>query len=292
MKSMFRGRHAMLKTPELQYVSYKGGRLAYRETGAGPALFLLHGMNGSSQTWRHLFAALASSFRIVAWDAPSFGASDEFGDRVDDFVCAANALMKALSLNDPIVIGHSMGGVVAAQLAADKETSVAGLVLSSTHLGFALPKGEALLDRYATRIDRIREEGVDMAYGLDRARRSTPEGTSDEVIGFLAEVATSARIEGIRDGGRMSQEADNATISPNVRAPVLILSGGSDTVISPDMHAALVSAFPKAKQVVFPKTGHASYAECPDLFNEQIRQFANQCKSHGLSTSKKLIGYQ
>ena len=95
-----------------------------------------------------------------------------------------------------------------------------------------------------------------------------------------------ARIEGIRDGGRMSQEADNAKIGPKVRIPVLILSGGKDTVISPDMHGALVSTFPKAKQVVFPKTGHASYVECPDLFNEQIRQFAYLCKSHKLSTSK------
>jgi pimeloyl-ACP methyl ester carboxylesterase len=276
----------MHDTPDLQFVPYGGGRLAYRETGTGPALFLLHGMNGSSQTWCHLFAALASSFRIVAWDAPSFGASDVFGDGVDDYVCAANGLMQALSLNEPVVIGHSMGGVVAAHLAADKDTSVAGLVLSSTHLGFARPKGEALLERYASRIERIREEGVDIAYGLERARRSTPEGTSDEVIRFLAEVATSARVEGIRDGGRMSQEADNRSIGPNVRVPVLILSGGKDTVISPDMHAALVSAFPKAEQVVFPEMGHASYVECPDIFNEQIRQFARRCKSQGLSTSR------
>jgi pimeloyl-ACP methyl ester carboxylesterase len=84
----------------------------------------------------------------------------------------------------------------------------------------------------------------------------------------------------------MSQEADNAKIGPNVCVPVLILSGDKDTVISPDMHGALVSTFPKAKQVVFPKTGHASYVECPDLFNEQIRQFAYHCKSHELSTSK------
>lgn len=266
----------MLDTPELQFVPYRGGRLAYREAGAGPALFLLHGMNGSSQTWRDLFLALASSFRIIAWDAPSFGASDAFGDSVEDYVRAALALIQALNVTEPIVVGHSMGGVVAAQLAATDDTRISGLVLSSTHLGFARAKGEALLPRYTARIDRIREEGVDMAYGLDRARRSTPEGTSPEVIGFLAEVATGARIEGIRDGGRMSQEADNAGVGARVNVPVLILSGGADTVISPDMHAALVAAFPKAEQVVFPRAGHASYVEFPDLFNAQIKDFAKR----------------
>ncbi len=264
----------MLDTPELRYVSHKGGRLAYRETGTGPTLFLLHGMNGSSQSWAYLFRALGASFRVVAWDAPSFGASDVFGDSVDDYVNAAKALTDALELRDVVVIGHSMGGVVAARLAADRDASTAGLVLSSTHLGFARPKGEALLARYATRIDRISADNADMTYGIERAQRIAPEGTSDAVIRFLANVAMGARMEGIRDGGRMCQETDNARIGQRVSVPVLILSGGEDTVISPEMHASLVAAFPKAQQVVFPEAGHASYAECPDLFNGQIKKFA------------------
>ena len=268
----------MLDTPELQYVSYNGGHLAYREVGAGPALFLLHGMNGSSQSWAHLFQALGASFRVVAWDAPSFGASDAFGDSVENYVDAAKALMKALEINDAVVVGHSMGGVVAAQLAADRDTSTAGLVLSSTHLGFARPKGEPLMARYGTRVDRIRSEGVNAAYGLERAKRSTPKGTSQSVIRFLAEIATSVRIEGILDGGRMCQETDNTKISHDVNVPVLILSGSEDTVISPEMHARLVAAFPKAQHVEIPKAGHASYAEYPDFFNEQIKEFATKAR--------------
>ena len=268
----------MWDTPELQFIPYNGGRLAYRETGAGPALFLLHGMNGSSRSWAHLFRALGTSFRVVAWDAPSFGASDVFGDGIEDYVDAAKALLKALKVKEVFLVGHSMGGVVAAQLAADRDTSTAGLVLSSTHLGFACPKGEPLMARYGTRVDRIRSEGVNSAYGLERAKRSTPEGTSQTVIRFLAEIAASARIEGIRDGGRMCQETDNTKISHHVSVPVLILSGGKDTVISPEMHARLVAAFPKAQHVEFPKAGHASYAEYPEFFNEQIREFATKAR--------------
>lgn len=264
----------MLETPELQYLSHKGGRLAYRETGKGPVLFLLHGMNGSSQSWAYMFDALAASFRIVAWDAPSFGASDEFGDSNDDYVDAAKTLIKTLELENAVVIGHSMGGVVAAQLAAANDISIAGLVLSSTHLGFGRPKGEALLTRYAARIEQFPAGGADMAYGLQRAKNSTPQGTSEAVVEFLANIATSARVEGIRDGGRLSQEADNAKISHDVAVPVLILTGNKDKVISPEMQAALIAAFPEAEQAVFPDAGHASYAECPDLFNEQIRKFA------------------
>ena len=70
-----------LVEPKLQYVPYKDGQIAYRETaGKGSALFLLHGMNGSSKSWSNLYSSLGKLFRVIAWDAPSFGASDVFGE--------------------------------------------------------------------------------------------------------------------------------------------------------------------------------------------------------------------
>ena len=261
----------MLSLPELEYCSYKGGRLAYREKGAGPALFLLHGMNGSSKSWTYLFQSLAASFRVIAWDAPSFGQSDTFGDSIDDYKNAAKALMNNLEIKNAVVVGHSMGGVVALKLAMDQDALVAGLVLSSTHLGFGQPKGKALIPRYADRIERMNSTGLDIAYAIDRAKGMTSQDTSDSVIQFLAKIAIGSRMEGIRDGGRMSQEADNADICSQVSFPVLILSGEKDTVISNEMHADLTAALPEAQQYVFPNSGHASYAEYPDLFNQLVK---------------------
>ena len=264
----------MIEAPNLRFMPHKGGRLAYREAGSGPALLFLHGMNGSSLSWSYAFQELAPSFRVVAWDAPSFGESDSFGDRAEDYVLAAKSLMVLLKLPNVVAVGHSMGGVVAAALAADAEAEVAGLVLSSTHLGFGRPKGEPLLPRYATRLDRLETKGVGAEFGLERAKGSTPRGTPHEVVRFLADIAQGVRAEGIRDGGRMSQEADNAHVGQLASLPVLILSGGKDEIISRDMHDALVAAFPKARQVVFPDAGHASYAEFPRHFNAQIKEFA------------------
>ena len=48
-----------LITPELKYFPYKGGSLAYREAGAGPVLFFLHGMNGNSRSWAYVISVLA-----------------------------------------------------------------------------------------------------------------------------------------------------------------------------------------------------------------------------------------
>ena len=48
----------MIEVPELQYMPYKDGQIAFRESGAGPAIFLLHGMNGDSRSWAYLFHSL------------------------------------------------------------------------------------------------------------------------------------------------------------------------------------------------------------------------------------------
>lgn len=266
----------MTEAPELRFVSYKQGRLAYREAGVGRALLFLHGMNGNSKSWAFAFQALSPSFRVVAWDAPSCGKSDSFGDSLEDYLAAVKALIRSLELQDVVVIGHSMGGLVATSLAAESDMPVTGLILSSTHLGFSLPSGKPLMPRYATRIERLETKGSSLEYGLERARRNTPDGTSDAVVSFLANIALDIRLEQIRDGGRMSQEANNAAFSDRIKVPVLILSGGKDTVISDEMHNALTSAFPVAEQIVFPDAGHASYAECPEIYHAEIIKFVNK----------------
>ena len=264
------------KTPELKYLSYRQGQIAYRETGTGQTLFFLHGMNGNSKSWENLFYSLSSSFRVVAWDAPSFGGSDVFGNNIEVYKNAAKALIETLKLKKIILIGHSMGGLIASQLAYDNDVSVSGLILSSTHLGFGCKKGEPLMERYANRLKTFSTKLSDIDYAMERAKRNTPEGTSESVIKFLANVALDIRKESIRDGGRMSQEADNTNICKDLKMPVLILSGGKDTVISTEMHASLIAALPRAHKVVFPKAGHASFAEYPDQFNYQVTEFAKK----------------
>ena len=136
--------------PELKYFPYKDGFLAYREEGVGPVLFFLHGMNGNSRSWASSFLSLRNNFRIIAWDAPSFGSSGSFGDSIEVYQSAAKALISGLGVEDVILVGHSMGGLVATKLASDTGMSIAGLVLSSSHLGFGQPKGEPLMFRYNT----------------------------------------------------------------------------------------------------------------------------------------------
>lgn len=250
------------------------GRIAYEEAGQGRPVLCLHGMNGSTQSWSEQLSGLSGEFRVVSWDAPGFGESDPCGASLDAYGKAVAELMDGLDLRDAIVVGHSMGGLVATKLAADRNPRVAGIVLSSTHLGYARPPGEPLMERYAGRMNHLMRHGGGPEYGMTSARKMVPADASERAIAALAAVAAGARFEGMRDAGRALQEADNGKIAPRVSVPVALFIGGRDPVVKADQLQGLKDAFPEALQTVFPLAGHASYVEFPELYNDALRKFA------------------
>ena len=281
-----------LGLPKIRYVPFKGGRLAYREKGNGTVLFLLHGMNGSSRSWINSFKSLSGLFRLIAWDAPSFGASDVFGDTISDYKNAAKELIHSLNVKNIILIGHSMGGLVATQIASDQSVSVAGLILSSSHLGFAYPKGKSLMPRYTNQIKQLYYNRSNVKHAFKRTKKSSTVNTvkiEKDITEILPTKSGDSRIESIRDGGRMSQETDNRPICKNIHCPIMILSGEHDQIITPKMHAEVLVAFPKAQQVEFKKIGHASYNECPSLFNKQVKEFSQKVSALCPATETKQI---
>ena len=105
-----------------------GRRIAYTDTGEGPALLLVHtGM--WSFVWRDVIGRLADRFRVVTLDAPGTGLSD--GSAQVDFAVAADAvdaLVRCLDLDDIVLVFHDLGGPVTLEAAARWPERVAGLV--------------------------------------------------------------------------------------------------------------------------------------------------------------------
>src|SRR5258708_31254094 len=103
--------------PPVRYATVADRRVAYREAGAGPALLLLHGVGSGSGSWLAQFAGLAADRRVIAWDAPGYGESDVLPDAAPcaaDYAVAALALADALGLDRFVLLGHSLGAIMAA----------------------------------------------------------------------------------------------------------------------------------------------------------------------------------
>src|SRR5207249_8065494 len=102
------------------------------ETGSGPSVVLIHGFGASIYSWHKVIEPLATAgFHVVAFDAKGFGFSDKpaHGYSNGDYARLVLALIDSLRLPNPVLVGHSMGGAIAAETALRGPSRIRGLVL-------------------------------------------------------------------------------------------------------------------------------------------------------------------
>src|SRR5919107_425918 len=104
---------------QLRHVTIHGHRVSYRMAGEGPAIVLLHGLTGSSTTWWGVMPRLAERYTVVGPDLPGHGESAKpRGDYSPGaFACGIRDLLVTLGIERATIVGHSLGGGVAMQLA-------------------------------------------------------------------------------------------------------------------------------------------------------------------------------
>ncbi|MGL5168763.1 MAG: alpha/beta fold hydrolase [Afipia sp.] len=257
---------------ELQTVATPGGTISFREAGQGSALFLLHGMNGNSKSWGHQLCAFSDTYRVIAWDAPGYGQSDPVAPDADAYAAQAAHLLDALKVEQACVVGHSMGGVVAERFCAQHLERAKCLVLSGTHWGNAAPADAPLAPKYTRRLQDLEKLSA-KEYGEARAEKMLSDSRSREVFDRVAQIAAETRREGLLNAGKMVEKADNRPFLGSLTLPVLILTGSSDSVVTPERSEAMMAYLPNARAVTLPGVGHAPYLEAPDAFNQTIRRF-------------------
>src|SRR5213594_1634219 len=120
--------------PRLEEIVLHGHRVSYRTAGSGPVLLLVHGIAGSSDQWDDVFPLLAEHFTLVAPDLLGHGRSAKpRGDySLGAFASGVRDLLLALGHPSATIVGHSLGGGVAMQLAYQFPDRVGRLVLVSS----------------------------------------------------------------------------------------------------------------------------------------------------------------
>ena len=258
--------------PEVRVAALPGGALSYREAGRGSTVLLLHGLNGSSKSWGPQFNTLGRRHRVIAWDAPGYGKSAIIDASIDAYADAAAGLMDALAAEPGTVVGHSMGGVVAARLAHRRPDLVRRLVLSCTHWGLALPAASPLEPRYVRRIEARRSLPT-AEYGRTRAKNMLAPGAAPQVAATVAAIAEEVTVEGLEGAIRMEHSADNRPMLATLSIPILLIDADRDPVLPPERADALAAFLPTARRVTLAGSGHAPYLEDVAGFNRAVEEF-------------------
>jgi pimeloyl-ACP methyl ester carboxylesterase len=258
--------------PSLECVRLSHGPLSFRAQGRGEAIVFLHGLLGSSKSWAFQFDHFGTTHRTIAWDAPGYGESSLVPASIDAYAEALRALLAALQLPKVCLVGHSMGGAVATRLGARHPDLVSRLVLSCSHPGYAAPETAPMSPKFEARMRELKELGS-AAYGAARGQDLLPMPVAPGLRAYAAEVAAEVDPEGLRRATRMLQLADNRPFLPGLEMPVLVLTGGADTVVAPALRADLLRLTPALRHVDMPGMGHAPYFQAPDYYNGLIEDF-------------------
>jgi pimeloyl-ACP methyl ester carboxylesterase len=264
-----------------RFAVLEGHKVRFIRTGQGKAVLLLHGFASSIYTWKDVIPALALDHEVVALDLPGFGWSDQPKDlSFELFPKVAWGLLDALGLDRATLVGNSMGGAVAALLAAERPGRVEKLVLIDS-AGFNLRPA----DRPAA-VRLAAHPWAESALGVLPVRRlfvtrglrqvfHDPARIGDERVNeYLAAAARPGTLAAIRSLGASAFDPQAfAELLRGVRAPTLVIWGGEDTWI-PLAHAdRFVSAIPGARKVVLPEVGHTPQEEAPEAVNALLREF-------------------
>ncbi len=262
--------------PHRQEVTLVTGSVSYRQAGSGPDVVLLHGLAGNSGTWEQQFKKFADRFRMTAWDAPGYGHSDPVTPAVDAYADTLGAFTQAIGIERFILIGHSMGGVVAGNFAGRYRDRLSGLVLSCTHLGRRQRAGAPLGEKYLARLAQY-EAMTPLDYGRARAKNMTAPDCDPKILEEFARIAAETRKEGLEAAARVVSEADNRSHFSHLDMPVLVLAGDLDRTVSRESTEELVAAIPgQLSSFVLhylPGVGHAPYMEDPNLYNALLGDF-------------------
>jgi pimeloyl-ACP methyl ester carboxylesterase len=273
---------------EHEEITLHGHSVSYRRAGWGPVIVLIHGITGSSETWEDVIEPLAEHYTVVAPDLLGHGQSAKpRGDySLGAYASGIRDLLGALGHDRATIVGHSLGGGVAMQMAYQFPERCERLVLvSSGGLGrevhamlraAVLPGSELVVPLLAS----SRVLNATSAVGSFFGRLGLRAGPDLEEMwrGFSSLNDVGARaafihtLRGIVDpGGQRVNATDRLYLAQ--RVPTMLLWGERDPIIPAHHGRAAAALIPGSRFETFPGAGHFPYRSDPRGFVRTLGDF-------------------
>jgi 3-oxoadipate enol-lactonase len=260
------------------------GRFSYEAAGdpARRPLVFLHGIGGAARAWRGQLEAFGDRYRAIAWDMPGYGGSAPLpAVSIATLADALQDFLQQIGATKPILVGHSIGGMIVQQWLTKYPGVATAVVLAQTSPAFGKPdgdwqksfidarlgpldRGETMVSLAPTLVSELVGDDPD-AGGMVLARdcmAAVPEATYR---------ATMLALLGFDQRGALK----------NIAVPTLVLSGSRDNNAPAPMMAKMASYIPSAKYVELEGVGHLANLECSGDFNAALDSFL---KAHVAAT--------
>src|SRR5438132_4801340 len=269
-----------------RYTDLRGVRLRWFQAGEAETLLLVHGFGGAASNWTAVAPALAQHFRVLVPDLPGHGGSSAFPgppERLDPFAERLALLREREGGAPAVVVGHSLGGVVALRLALRRPELVRGIVLAgSAGIGSGTRQSERALTLVSLvqpgkRISRWRREVARSAWlrGFAFGAVSVADPRALSPLVANAFLAGSALHTDVRSAGDALVRDDPRLDLERVRCPALVLHGARDRQV-PLRDGFEYSRRLRAPLRVIADCGHLLIGERPAAVVDAISNWVRQ----------------
>lgn len=249
-------------------------RIAWERRGDGPPLVLIHGLGYARWGWEPVVEPLAEDFSVLLFDNRGIGESDAPPGPYTAAELAGDALgvLDAAGVERAHVLGTSLGGMVAQELALAAPERVDRLVLACTTSGGpnAAPMPQRTVQLFA--------EGPTLPPGVALRRfveNALAPGADEAIVDRILEhrLATAQPFPAWQAQAAAGMTFDAAGRVAAIAAPTLVLHGTDDVVVDPANAELLASLIPGAQLELFPEEQMACAREEPERFVRVVKEF-------------------
>ena len=251
--------------------------LYYELIGQGHPLVMIRGVGSNVDHWYDQVPALSEKFQLLVFDNRGIARSSDPGGPFStrDMAADTTALMDAVGIEKAHVLGYSMGGMIAQEMALNHAHRIAGLILVATDCGISLRiKAKPEASRRFSEMIRLGTDEAKVAAADCLFAKQTFE-RKPEVIQRYTDVSqrfpASQKILA-KQWAAVTQH-DACSRLPNIAAPTLAMTGSEDELIPPQNAALLAEKIPSAQMISIDGGGHLFLIEQPRQFNQAVINF-------------------
>ena len=263
-------------------------RVSYREAAGKRGkealpLVLLHGIGSGAASWVQQFEALGEGEnprRVLAWDAPGYGASTPVASAspvAGDYAGVLAGWLDALGIERCVLAGHSLGAIIVGAFAAAQPARVSGLLLISPAGGYGAADPAVREEKRAARLAMLAELGPQGLADKRSANMLSPHA-SDEARAWVRWNMSRVVPHGYAQATHLLANADLAADLARCvgKVSMAVAVGAEDTITSPPACERLAHVAQAPFETV-PRAGHAGYIEQPAAYNALLDTF---CAEH------------
>jgi pimeloyl-ACP methyl ester carboxylesterase len=263
--------------------------LGPEQASNGPPLVFIHGLSGCWANWLEQLPVLAREHRVLTLDLPGFGHSPMPAEQItmSGYARLLDRLLGELQIDAATVVGNSMGGFIAAELAIAFPQRVERLVLISAAGISTTAEAQPRTARIVPTLRRLETvlaaSSAWVASKSDMVARRTRlrEATLNVVVRHPSRLPAALAAEQLRGAGKPGfMQALQAVLDydirerlPEIACPTLVVWGDSDRLITVKDADVFADLIPDSRKVIFKDTGHMAMLERPAAFNALLTEF-------------------